>query len=163
MIFAAPKVVLSPLGLHKVVRLGANNRVGGLDVVERAIKRPLVLGDDLEGGGVVAVPLNGRGQLYALSPERKLVGAHRAVVHGGVDEGLWCRNVLNEETKGHGRPVEHENAREDGLLAQANGNGNAHGHRRGTCRILEPSPVWEGVVELTASRVRTHVSLGCCV
>ena len=99
MIFAAPKVVLSPLGLHKVVRLGANNRVGGLDVVERTIERPLILGDDLEGGGVVAVPLNGRGKLYALSPEGKLIGSHRAVVHGGVHEGLGRRDVFDQKSE----------------------------------------------------------------
>lgn len=93
------KVVLSPLGLHKVVRLGADNRIGGLDVVERAIERPLVLGDDLEGGGVVAVPLNGIGQIFALSPEGKLVGPHRTVVHGGVDEGLGCRDVFDQKSE----------------------------------------------------------------
>ena len=91
----SPKKILSPLGLHKVVRLGANNRVGGLDVVERAIERPLILRDDLEGGGIVAVPFNGCWQVFARSPEGKLVGAHRAVVHGGVDEGLGGRDVFS--------------------------------------------------------------------
>ncbi len=38
---------------------------------------------------------------------------------------------LDEKAKAHGREMEHEDAREDGLLAQANGDGDAHGHETG--------------------------------
>ena len=89
----APKKILSALRLHKVVRLGTDDGVGGLDVVEWSVERPLVLGDELECGRVVAVPLNGRGQGQALLPERKLVRAHGPVVHGGVDERLGRGDV----------------------------------------------------------------------
>lgn len=91
----APRKVLPALRLHKVVRLGADDGVGGLDVVERPVERPLVLGDELERARVVAVPLNGCGQRLAPAPEGKLVGAHGPVVWRGVHERLGCRYVFN--------------------------------------------------------------------
>ena len=95
----APRKVLPALRLHKVVRLGADDGVGGLDVVEWPVEThvecPLVLGDELERARVVAVPRNGRGQRPAHAPEVKLVGAHGPVVRRGVHERLGRRDVFN--------------------------------------------------------------------
>ena len=95
---AADKV-LPALGLHEIVRLGTHDCIGGLDVVERPVERPLVLRDQGKRLRVVAVPFNGVGRRQPRAPDCKLVGAHGPVVRGGVDERFWGCNVLGEEAE----------------------------------------------------------------
>ena len=57
-------------------------------------------------------------------------------------------HALDQKTEGHGAPVEHEDGGEGVLLADAQRDGDRHGHERGGDRVFQPAPPSEGVVEL---------------
>ena len=158
--YHASDVVERALRTHEeVAPLLGDGLVRVLNVVQRPVLAPLVLRDQLERARV-AVVVRAAVVVLAVAKLFELIRADRVVVVLLVDERLWRADVLDEESERlvgcggcdalvgyvdgsgsrarahHGTPVEQKDRRERVLLADAEGDGDRHGHEGGGDRIL---------------------------